>query len=62
VVYSDPEVRELLSEYQGGMVATRFTIPLKGFDDEQFELWRVARAAEHRVRTASGSDRIGETT
>jgi class 3 adenylate cyclase len=62
VVYSDPEVRELLSECPAGLAATRFTIPLKGFDDEQFELWRVARAAEQRIRTASGSDRIGEST
>jgi hypothetical protein len=26
-----------------GLSSTQFTIPLKGFDDEQFELWRVAR-------------------
>ena len=44
-VYSDPEVRELLSQCREGFAATRFSIPLKGFDDEQFELWRVARAA-----------------
>jgi adenylate cyclase len=63
-VYSDPEVRELLQECPAGLVARRFTIPLKGFDDEQFELWRVARGAEENnsVRTASSSDRIGEST
>ena len=44
-VYSDPEVRELLKECPAGLCATQFTIPLKGFDDEQFELWRVARGA-----------------
>ena len=44
-VYSDPEVRELLADCPAGLAATHFTIPLKGFDDEQFELWRVARAA-----------------
>jgi class 3 adenylate cyclase len=44
-VYLDPEVRELLQECPAGLNATRFTIPLKGFDDEQFELWRVAREA-----------------
>ena len=44
-VYSDPEVRELLKECPAGLCATQFTIPLKGFDDEHFELWRVARAA-----------------
>jgi len=43
-VYSDPEVRELLAGCPTGLAATHFTIPLKGFDDEQFELWRVARA------------------
>ena len=44
-VYSDPEVRELLQECRAGLYATQFTIPLKGFDGEQFELWRVARRA-----------------
>jgi class 3 adenylate cyclase len=43
-VYNDPAVRELLSDPQNGFVASRFAIPLKGFDNEQFELWRVARA------------------
>jgi class 3 adenylate cyclase len=42
-VYSDPAVREFLSDTQHGVVATRFEIPLKGFDEERFELWRVAR-------------------
>ena len=49
IVYADPEVRELLQQCPAGLSATRFTIPLKGFDEEQFELWRVARA------TASGN-------
>jgi class 3 adenylate cyclase len=44
VVYSDPAVRELLSEPQNGITAMRFEIPLKGFDEERFELWRVARS------------------
>jgi class 3 adenylate cyclase len=56
-VYSDPEVRELLGDSQNGLAATRFEIPLKGFDEERFELWRVARAAGTSIRTASGSDR-----
>ncbi len=42
-VYSDPAVRELLSDSQNNITATRFEIPLKGFDEEKFELWRVAR-------------------
>ena len=63
VVFSDPEVRELLQECPAGLSATQFTIPLKGFDDEEFELWRVAQRAENdRVRTASGSDPIGDST
>jgi class 3 adenylate cyclase len=44
-VYHDPGVRELLSDPRNGFVATRFAIPLKGFDNERFELWRVARAS-----------------
>jgi class 3 adenylate cyclase len=42
-VYSDPEVRDLLSNPDNGFSATRFEMPLKGFDQEQFELWRVTK-------------------
>jgi len=48
-VYDDPGVRELLSDPSNGFVATRFAIPLKGFDNERFELWRVARSSSKRV-------------
>jgi class 3 adenylate cyclase len=48
-VYSDPEVRELLSDPNKGLSATRFEMPLRGFDREQFELWRIARASTARV-------------
>jgi class 3 adenylate cyclase len=48
-VYNDPGVRELLSDPGNGFVATRFAIPLKGFDDEHFELWRVARSSSARA-------------
>jgi class 3 adenylate cyclase len=48
-VYSDPEVRELLSDPEEGFSAARFEIPLKGFDQEQFELWRVVKGP-HRAR------------
>src|SRR6185503_9241690 len=41
-VHDDPGVRDLLSDPGHGFVATRFAVPLKGFDHEQFELWRVA--------------------
>ncbi len=43
-VYADPAVRELLSDSQNKLAAARFEIPLKGFDEETFELWRVTRA------------------
>ncbi len=43
-VYDDPEVRSFLRQPGNGIVARRFEIPLKGFDEEQFELWRIARA------------------
>jgi class 3 adenylate cyclase len=42
-VYSDPQVRELLGDPHAGFSAARFEMPLKGFDEEQFELWRVTR-------------------
>jgi adenylate cyclase len=55
-VYSDPEVAELLSESRDRLIATRFEMPLKGFSEERFELWRVSRGTESReVGIASGS-------
>ena len=42
-VYADTEVRELLTGARCEMTASRFEMPLKGFDEERFELWRVAR-------------------
>ena len=51
-VRADPEVKELLEDPEGGLVSTRFEVPLKGFTDECFELWRVARAGSG---AASGS-------
>jgi class 3 adenylate cyclase len=42
-VYSDPQVRDLLSDPELGFSATRFEMPLKGFEEEQFELWRVTK-------------------
>ena len=41
-VYADPGVRDLLSDSDAALVATRFEIPLKGFAGECFELWRVS--------------------
>ena len=48
-VRADPEVIELLEDPESGLVSTRFEVPLKGFTDECFELWRVARANAARV-------------
>lgn len=43
-VCSDPEVTELLANPAMGLIATRFEVPLKGFQHESFELWRIGRA------------------
>jgi class 3 adenylate cyclase len=47
-VYSDPGVRELLGDCDASLVATRFEMPLKGFAEESFELWRVS--VQNRLR------------
>lgn len=44
-VYEDPEVREMVDGPNGELAAERFEMPLKGFDEERFELWRVGRRA-----------------
>ena len=44
-VRADPEVAELLQGPEAELVATPFEVMLKGFDEEQFELWRVAPAS-----------------
>ena len=44
VVRHDPEVAEFLSAPDGELVTERFEAQLKGFDKEQFNLWRVMRA------------------
>jgi class 3 adenylate cyclase len=50
-VYNDPEVRKLLSSPEESLQAAPFVMELKGFDQEQFELWRVVRkgAGENAV-------------
>ena len=40
-VYSDPAVRQFLAASGINLAANRFEIPLKGFDEETFELWRI---------------------
>jgi class 3 adenylate cyclase len=54
-VYSDPDVRELLSDSSLNLTMTRFEIPLKGFDEEQFELWRVACPGLAEILFAKGA-------
>ncbi|HEY0347498.1 MAG TPA: adenylate/guanylate cyclase domain-containing protein [Pyrinomonadaceae bacterium] len=41
-VYADPAVRAFLSDAANGVALRRFEVPLKGFDEERFELWRVS--------------------
>src|SRR5918911_186511 len=43
-VYHDPEVEELLSAPQNQLDPEPFEAQLKGFDEERFHLWRVARS------------------
>jgi adenylate cyclase len=51
VVYSDPAVRQFLNDSDRDLIATRFEIPLKGFDEESFELWRIST----RTAVAAGT-------
>ena len=43
-IYNDHAVRDFLNDPSHGLTSTRFEIPLKGFDEEKFELWRIARS------------------
>jgi class 3 adenylate cyclase len=45
-VKSDPDVQALLSSASEGLDADSFQVPLKGFDNETFDLWRVSRRQE----------------
>jgi class 3 adenylate cyclase len=49
-IYDDPDVRVFLGEPGNHVLARRFEIPLKGFDEEKFALWRVGRAKSTAVR------------
>jgi class 3 adenylate cyclase len=40
-LYDDPEVRALIGDEN--LQAMPFEIPLKGFQEERFELWRISR-------------------
>ena len=41
-VYMDPEVQEFICSQQNDYYATSFEEMLKGFDDENFKLWRIS--------------------
>lgn len=41
-VFSDPEIQELVNNPGFGLAVIPFEVPLKGFDEERFELLRVA--------------------
>src|SRR3989440_3416595 len=51
-MYGDPAVRSFLSDAANGVALRRFEVALKGFDEKQFELWRVARTQSKMVRQA----------
>jgi class 3 adenylate cyclase len=38
----DPEIAAMISEQEENLIASPFEVPLKGFDDQRFELWRVS--------------------
>jgi class 3 adenylate cyclase len=44
-VHADPEVAEMIYGAEAELTATQFEVMLKGFDEEQFELWRVRPAS-----------------
>ena len=51
-VYADPEVQELLANPANDLTAARFEAPLKGFQHESFELWRVGKTTVPRQENA----------
>ncbi|HEX7998898.1 MAG TPA: DUF5939 domain-containing protein [Pyrinomonadaceae bacterium] len=41
-VHADPEVAEMIDDEEHGLTAQPFEVMLKGFDEESFQLWRIA--------------------
>ncbi len=56
----DPEVSEALSTEDSQLVAERFEAQLKGFDEEQFHLWRVAHSSAGVSRSKASERRESE--
>ncbi|HYO91948.1 MAG TPA: adenylate/guanylate cyclase domain-containing protein, partial [Pyrinomonadaceae bacterium] len=44
-VHADPEVAEMINAPEHKLSAQQFEVMLKGFDEENFELWRIAPGA-----------------
>lgn len=42
-VYQDPEVKEMIENKEREFSAESFTMQLKGFDEESFQLWRIRK-------------------
>jgi len=53
----DPEVAELLSAPGSQLVVERFEAQLKGFEKEQFRLWRVEGSSAGMSRSSGSSQR-----
>ena len=45
VIRRDPEVAALVAAESGELVAEPFEAQLKGFDEQEFPLWRLTRSA-----------------
>lgn len=57
LVYTDPEVREMLLDPVNQLVCEPFEMSLKGFAEERFELWRVRRGSLSEPRAGgTGSE------
>lgn len=51
-LYDDPEIRNLIEQER--LAASSFVIPLKGFNEEQFELWRISSNTEQTAADSPG--------
>jgi class 3 adenylate cyclase len=58
-IYNDPAVRDFLNDTANGLSASRFEMPLKGFDEESFSLWRVTE--QHPFERNRSVEMPGET-
>lgn len=54
-VYQDPEVKEMIENKESKFSTESFTMQLKGFDEESFQLWRVT---SRRLETGGGTQKL----